>query len=98
MDAHLREVLYLHVDNLVGQTELRDAVFQHTANLVQGLEDIDIIAFLHHIACKAESGRARANDGDLDAVGWSNLGQRDVAALTLIVSGETLQIANGHRL
>ena len=57
VDAHLSQILDFNVYNLVGQTELGNAVFQHTANLMQGLEDIDVVAFLHHIASEAQSGR-----------------------------------------
>ena len=52
MNTHLLEVFNLHVDDAVGQTELRDAVFQHTTNLMKGFEHIYIVAELGHVAGK----------------------------------------------
>ena len=98
MHTHLSQVFNLDVDNLVGQTELGDAVLQHAAYLVQGLEDIDVVAHLRHIAGKAQTGRAGADDGNLYAVGRCYLRQADVAALALVVGGEALQVADGHGL
>ena len=53
MNTHLSEVLNLYIDNLVGQTELGDTILQHTTNLVQCLEYVNIVALLNHIASKA---------------------------------------------
>ena len=53
--AHLAQVFYLHVDNLVGQAEFGYAILQHTANLMKGLEDVDVVAQLGHVACKAQT-------------------------------------------
>ena len=75
MYPHLGQVLDLHVHNLVGQAELGNAVFQHAANLMQRLEYIDVVAFLHHVAGEAEASRTGSHDGHLDAIGWSNLRQ-----------------------
>ena len=96
MNAHLGEVLNLYVHNLVGQTELGDTILQHTADFVQRLEDIDVVALLHHIASKRQTGRTGTHDGHLDAVGGCNLRQRDVAALALVVGSKALQIADSH--
>ena len=52
MYAHLAQVLYLHVNDGIWQTELWYAVFQHTANLMQRLKHIYVITLLHHIASK----------------------------------------------
>ena len=53
--THLRQVLDFHIHNLVGQTELRNTIFQHTANFVQGLEHGHIISHLGHITRKRQS-------------------------------------------
>ena len=42
--AHLAQVVNLHIDNLVRQTEFGNAIFQHSAYLVQGLEDMNVVA------------------------------------------------------
>ena len=68
VNAHLAQVVYFHVNNLVWQTELGDTVFQYAANLVQSLEHVDIVAVLHHVAGKRKTGRTAANHGNLLAV------------------------------
>ena len=93
---HLSQILDFHIYNLVGQTELRDAVLQYATNLVECLEDVNIITFLHHITRERQSGRTRTYNSNLNAVGWCNLRQTDIAALTFVVGSETLQIANGY--
>ena len=98
MNAHLGQVLNLHVNDGIGQTELGDTIFQHAANLVKRLEHIHVVALLHHVAGEAQSRRTRAHDGNLDAVGGSNLGQGDIATLALEVGGKALQIADGNSL
>ena len=96
LHAHLLEVVDFHVHDLVGQAELGDTIFQYAANLVQGFEDGDVVAILHHVACKAQSGRTRTHDGHLDVVLGGQFGQDDVAALALIIGYETLQVADGY--
>ena len=49
MNTHLAEVLYLNVHDSVRQTELWNTIFQHTADFVESLEDINVITLLHHI-------------------------------------------------
>ena len=56
----------------------------------------DLVAFLHHIAGKAQSRRSRANDGHLDAIRRSHLGQHTASTLALIVRSEALKVADGH--
>ena len=63
---------------------------------MQGFEDGDVVAILHHVACKAQAGRTRTYDGHLDAVLGSQFGQDDVTALALIVGHEALQVADSH--
>ena len=98
MNTHLGEVLDLHVNNLVGQTELGDTIFQHTTDLMEGLKHIHVVTFLHHVTGKRQTGRTRTNDGNLDAIGRGYLRQRDIATLTLEVSSKTLQITDSHGL
>ena len=58
VNTHLGEVVNLHVDNLIWQAELRNTILQHTADLVQSLEDVHIVTLLYHIASERKSGRA----------------------------------------
>ena len=96
VDTHLGKVLNLYVDNFVWQTEFWNTIFQYAANLVQCLKDVDVVALLYHVASEAQSSRTRTYDSNFDAVGWRNLGQRDVAALALKVGSEALQIADSY--
>ena len=94
--AHLGEIVYFHVDYLVGQSEFGYAILQHTAYLVQCLEDIHVVSHFHHIAGKAQSCRTAAYNSYLDAIRRSQVGQYYLAALTLIVGSKALQVAYGH--
>ena len=96
LHAHLPEVVYLHIYYPVGQSEFWDAVFQHTAYFVQGLEHMHLIASLRHVAGKAQSRWARAYYGYFHAVGRLYLWCHAHAALTLEVGRETLKVAYGH--
>ena len=96
MNTHFCKVLDFNIDNLVRQTELGDTILKYTTDFVQRFEDVDVIALLHHITSERQSGRTRTHNGNLDAVRGCNLRQTDVAALTLEVSSETLQIADSH--
>ena len=91
--AHLSEVLYLHVYNLVWQTEFRDAIFEYTSNLVQSLEYEHVVALLSHVSGEAQSRWSGTHHGNLHAVGWLNFRQRDVSALPLVVGSKSLQIS-----
>ena len=63
---------------------------------MQSLEHGDAESLLRHIACKAQSGRTRTYYGYLDAVCRVAFRYGDIAALTLVVSCKTLQIADGY--
>ena len=54
----------LFVHDSVRQTELGDAVFEHTADLMQRLEDMHFVTVFGGIAGKCQSGRTGANDRD----------------------------------
>ena len=96
MYAHLLEVLYLDVYNLVWQTEFRDAIFQYTTNLMQSLEYVYVVALLCHVSSKAQSRRSGTYYCNLYAIGRLNIRQRDVSALTLIVGSKSFQISYGN--
>ena len=50
LHADFLQVLNLHVHNLVGQTELRNAVFQYAADFMQGFEHRHVIPVFGHVA------------------------------------------------
>ena len=75
---------------MVGQTELWNTIFQHTANLVESFKYMNFIALLGHVAGKTQSRGAGANYCHLHAVGRSDVGQCCLSALALIVGGKAL--------
>jgi len=95
--AHLLQAVDLLLDDGLGQTELRDAVHQHTACNVQSLVNGHLVAQLCQIACSGQAGRACADDGHLMAVPFGDDGC-GVHVLAVPVGHKTLQTANGHRL
>ncbi len=84
-------------DLLLRQTELRDAVDENAARLVQGLEDRDVIAELCQVSCTGKAGRACADDGDLFAV--LCLGRLGAdAELLCLVGNVALELSDGNGL
>ena len=98
VDAHRPHDVDLAADDLLGQAELGDAVDQHAADLVQGLEDGDLVALLDQVAGRAQAGRSAAHDGHLLAGGRGDLGQADLARLALVVGHEPLEVADAQGL
>ena len=97
LDPHaFQEVTFLGDDGL-GQTEFRDAVEQHAAGAVQGLEDVDFVAFLDQVAGHGQAGGTGAHYRHLLAGGLGLGGQDVLAVLALVIGGEALQVADGHR-
>ena len=94
--AHLLQILYLYVNDAVWQTELWNTIFQHTANLVQCLEYMYLVALLHHVTGKAQSRRTATYYSHLNSVLWCHVGYGDVATLTFKVGSKTLQITDSY--
>ena len=94
--AHLRQVLDFHVHNFVGQTELRNTVFQYPTNLVQGLEYSHIVSHLGHVARERQSRGSRTDHRHLDAVLGRNFRNRNLSAFPLIIGCKTFQVTDGH--
>ena len=97
LHAQMAQVLDLAVDDRLGQTELGDAVAKHAAGVVQGLEDVHLVAHAGQLAGGREAARAGADDGDAEAGlrGRRRLGRH---VLRRPVGHEALQPADGHRL
>ena len=55
VNTHAAEVVYFDINNLVWQTELRNAIFEYSANLVKSLKDINLVAFFYHVAGEGQT-------------------------------------------
>ena len=96
LHAHLSQSVDLHLHDAIRQTELGNAVLQHTADLVKRLKDGHVIAALGHVASKRQPRWARSDDGDLNALRWRTLRDSYLSTLALIVGSEALQVTDGH--
>ena len=87
-------------DGVLRKPELRDAIFQHTAGLVEGFEDRDIVAFLGEVGGAGQACRSGTYDGNLRAArgrsGWRL--DRIGAGRGRVVSHKPFQLSDGHRL
>ncbi len=68
LDAEAAHVVDLAPDDGLGQAELGDAVGEHAAGLVQGLEDGHLVAEQGQVGGHRDAGRPGADDGDAPAV------------------------------
>ena len=95
--AELLELADLRVHDGVRQAEVRDAVLEHAARLVERLVDGHLAARLGHVGRAGHAGRAGADDADPEAVA---LDVRDVgpAFLDREVADPALEPADGHGL
>ena len=96
--SHFGKVVNLHIHHFVGQAELRNAVFQYTANLMQCFENGNVIAILCHISGKRQTGGTRTNDGNFDAVLFLDFRYGDLPALPFVIGGKAFQITDSYRL
>ena len=89
----------LFIDDGVRQTELGNTVLEHTANLVQCLEDMYLVAVLGGIAGKCQTRRTTTYDCNLLSLSSFRLRSFffERSGLSIgIVRAETLQIADGY--
>ena len=94
---HLLQVGHLPLDDGLGKTELGNAVAQHAAGGVEGLEDRDGVAHPGQLAGAGQTGGAGADHRHLVAVlgGGGHVGD---AVLRSPVGHKALNAADGHRL
>ena len=97
VDAERGELVDLLLHERLRQTELRNAVSQHAAGLMEVLIHGDLIAELGQIARAGKTGRAGADDCDSVAVGGHLFGHL-VRVLHRPVGDEALQTADADRL
>ena len=95
--SHLSEVVYFYINDFVRETELRNTVFQYASYLMESLEDVNLIAFFHHVAGEGKTGRTGAYHGNLHSIAWSDRWQLCLTALALVVGCKPLQISYGNR-
>jgi hypothetical protein len=93
--AHVIDLL---ANDLLGQPEFGNAVNEHSADFVQGFEDVDPVSFLDEVAGDREAGGAAPNDGHFLAGGRSFLNFVEVEVLLLVVGDEALEIADAEGL
>ncbi len=91
------ELVHLVLHDGLGQAELGDAVHQHAAGGVEGLEDGDLVAVLGQIAGAGQAGGAGAHHRHLDAIGLGLL-RHGVDVLPVPIGHKALQPTDGHRL
>ena len=85
------------LDDVLGQTELGDAIHQHAARNVQSLVDGDLVAELGQIARDGQAGRACADNSDLVAIGRGG-GGLGMYVVAVPISDKALQAANADGL
>ena len=95
LDAHAAQVVHFFFHNCLGQAELRNAIDEHAAELVQGFKNADAMALLDQVSRGREAGRTAADNGHALARGGRVGGQSKLAALALEVGDKPLQVANG---
>jgi hypothetical protein len=72
LDAHPPHVLDFLPDDLLRQTEFRDAVNQHAADFVQRLQHAHFVSLLNEVTGAAQSCRTAADNGDFLAGRWGD--------------------------
>ncbi len=97
LDALPPEAVDLPLHNLLGQAELRDAVHQHAAGGVQGLEHRDRVPHGGEVARAGQASRPGPHHGDLMPVLF-DLVLLVPAVLHVPVGGEALQPADADRV
>ena len=98
LDAETFEKIDFLGDDLLGQPEFGDAVYQHAACFVKGLVDGNVMAFDDEIAGHRQA-RGTGTDNSNFFTGWCLLGRQFTGTVgPFPVSGIAFQIADGHRL
>ena len=95
--AELLELADLGIHDRVRQAEVRNAVLEHAARLVEGLVDRDITARLGHVGRARHAGGAGSDDADAEQVALDVRNVRP-ALLDGEVADPPLQPADGHGL
>ncbi len=99
LDVHAQsaQAVDLGLDDVLGQTELGDAVHEDAACHVQRLKDGDLVAQLGQVSGGGQAGGACTDDRHLVAVGGRR-GDGGMYVFPVPVGHEALQAADAHRL
>ena len=92
----LKKIYFLGNDGF-WQTEFGDTVDKHTAGFMESFINCDIVTLDYKISCDSQSGRAGTNYSNFFPSQGSPGRQFTRTVFPLIVSTESLQIANCHR-
>ena len=87
----------LVLQHVLAELEVRDAVEQDAAGLRPGVVHRAGVAALRQLLGDGHAGRARADDGDLQAARRRQHGQRHAEVLALVVGDERLELADRDR-
>src|ERR1700675_1316912 len=96
--THGAHVIDLLANDLLGEAELGNTVNQHSADFVQGFEDVDPVALLDEVAGDREAGGAAADDGHFLAGRRSFLNFVEVEMLLFVVGDEALEVTDAEGL
>ena len=94
LHAHLREVVHLGLDDVLGEAELGDAVDEDAARLVEGLEHDGLVAEAPQIARAGQARRARPDDCHARAGRGADGRQLDASLLALPVREKGFDLAH----
>ena len=89
--------LHFLVHDLLGQAELRDAIHQHAARLVQRLVNGHVVAELGQFARGRQAARAGADHRHFPAAGRRDGERLRLRVLAGPIRHVALQVADGHR-
>jgi len=96
-NAHADEVVHLAAHDFLGEAELGDSVGQHSAGLVERLEDRHPVAFAAAVGRDGNAGRAAPDDGYCFARLLLDDGDGRVRLAHLPVRDEALKLADLDR-
>jgi hypothetical protein len=98
LGAEAADVIDFRLYDVLREAEFRYAVHEHSARLVQSLEDGDVVPHLDEVPRDGKAGRAGTDDRNALARGRRNLRDHHVPRNPLEVRDEPLQAADGDRL
>ncbi len=98
MHAELAQVIDLALDDALGKPEFGNAVNEHAAGLVKGLEDMHFVSEHAHIGGDCQPRGACADDCDFETCSRGNLRDRHFPHRRFVVRHEAFEAAYRHRL
>ena len=96
--SHRPQPVNFLADDFPRQTEIRNAVSQHAAQLVQGFKDRHAITIPHQVIRRNQGCRTAANQSDTRTLRWGGGGRRGGFHLSMLVRRKAFERTNRHRL